>query len=35
MTGGTGGGIIGDRDLLGYGDNRPDPQWPAGARLAV
>ena len=23
------------RDLVGYGRNRPDPQWPGGARLAV
>ncbi len=23
------------RDLLGYGPNPPDPQWPGGARLAV
>ncbi|NQW08537.1 MAG: polysaccharide deacetylase family protein [Alphaproteobacteria bacterium] len=23
------------RDLLGYGDRRPDPQWPDNARLAV
>jgi len=24
-----------DRDLIGYGANPPDPQWPGGARLAV
>ncbi len=24
-----------DRDLIGYADNPPDPQWPDGARLAV
>ncbi len=24
-----------DRDLIGYGGNPPDPQWPGGARLAV
>lgn len=24
-----------DRDLIGYGENPPDPQWPNGARLAV
>jgi allantoinase len=23
------------RDLVGYGRNRPDPQWPGGARVAV
>ena len=23
------------RDLVGYGDNPPDPQWPGGARLAL
>jgi putative urate catabolism protein len=23
------------RDLIGYGENPPDPQWPGGARLAV
>lgn len=23
------------RDLIGYGRNRPDPQWPNGARVAV
>ena len=23
------------RDLIGYGDAPPDPQWPGGARLAV
>jgi putative urate catabolism protein len=23
------------RDLIGYADNPPDPQWPAGAKLAV
>ena len=23
------------RDLIGYGSNRPDPAWPGGARLAV
>jgi putative urate catabolism protein len=23
------------RDLIGYGANRPDPQWPGGARLAI
>ncbi len=23
------------RDLVGYGENPPDPQWPGGARLAV
>jgi putative urate catabolism protein len=23
------------RDLVGYADNPPDPQWPAGAKLAV
>jgi len=24
-----------DRDLIGYGENPPDPKWPGGARLAV
>mgnify|MGYP001824611241 CR=1 FL=1 len=24
-----------DRDLIGYGDNPPDPKWPDGARIAV
>jgi putative urate catabolism protein len=24
-----------DRDLIGYGQNPPDPRWPAGAKLAV
>jgi peptidoglycan/xylan/chitin deacetylase (PgdA/CDA1 family) len=24
-----------DRDLIGYGQNPPDPRWPDGARLAV
>ncbi|MEQ1611915.1 MAG: allantoinase PuuE [Hyphomicrobiaceae bacterium] len=24
-----------DRDLIGYGDNPPNPQWPNGARIAV
>ena len=24
-----------NRDLVGYGENAPDPQWPNGARLAV
>lgn len=24
-----------DRDLIGYGPNPPDPQWPNGARLAL
>lgn len=24
-----------DRDLLGYGENPPDPKWPNGARIAV
>ena len=24
-----------DRDLVGYGRDRPDPRWPGGARLAV
>jgi allantoinase len=24
-----------DRDLIGYGANPPDPQWPGGARIAV
>lgn len=24
-----------DRDLVGYGRHRPDPQWPGGARLAL
>jgi hypothetical protein len=23
------------RDMIGYGPNPPDPQWPDGARLAV
>ena len=23
------------RDLVGYGANPPDPQWPGGARLAL
>ena len=23
------------RDLIGYGRNPPDPQWPGGARIAV
>ncbi|CUH82603.1 allantoinase PuuE [Tropicibacter naphthalenivorans] len=23
------------RDMLGYGPNRPDPQWPGGAKIAV
>ncbi len=23
------------RDLIGYGENPPDPQWPGGARLAL
>ena len=23
------------RDLRGYGENTPDPQWPGGARIAV
>ena len=23
------------RDLIGYGPNPPDPQWPGGARLAL
>ena len=23
------------RDLIGYGKNPPDPNWPGGARLAV
>src|SRR5262252_6730896 len=23
------------RDLIGYGSNPPDPQWPGGARIAV
>jgi allantoinase len=23
------------RDLIGYGNNRPQPQWPGGARLAI
>lgn len=27
--------INGHRDLVGYGRNPPDPQWPDGARLAV
>jgi len=27
--------VTGGRDLRGYGDRRPDPQWPAGSRLAV
>ena len=22
------------RDLIGYGANPPDPQWPGGARIA-
>jgi allantoinase len=24
-----------DRDLIGYGANPPDPQWPGGARIAI
>src|SRR5437660_12260546 len=24
-----------DRDLIGYGPNPPDPQWPGEARIAV
>jgi hypothetical protein len=24
-----------DRDDVGYGTGPPDPQWPAGARIAV
>jgi putative urate catabolism protein len=24
-----------NRDLIGYGANRPDPRWPGGARLAI
>ncbi len=24
-----------DRDMIGYGPNRPDPRWPGGARIAV
>ena len=27
--------MSGARDLVGYGANRPDPQWPGGARVAV
>ena len=23
------------RDMVGYGKNPPDPQWPGGARIAV
>ena len=23
------------RDLLGYGQNPPDPKWPNGARIAI
>ena len=23
------------RDLIGYGENPPDPKWPNGARLAL
>lgn len=37
MTGGPVGGPIGgpERDLVGYGRDRPDPRWPGGARLAL
>lgn len=24
-----------DRDLIGYGPDRPDPKWPNGAKIAV
>ena len=24
-----------NRDLIGYGENPPDPRWPDGARIAV
>lgn len=24
-----------ERDLVGYGRNRPDPKWPGGAKIAV
>jgi hypothetical protein len=23
------------RDLVGYGENTPDPEWPGGAKIAV
>lgn len=35
IGGGMSGGSTGGRDLLGYGNRPPDPDWPAGARLAV
>ena len=25
----------GARDLVGYGENTPDPQWPNGAKIAI
>ena len=25
----------GPRDIIGYGPNPPDPQWPGGAKIAI